>query len=580
MDQHPLIFELQKLKESSLQAVADGNSPQQDELKKYLHIPRPVEEDLKELILKTHHLPGPVLLLVCGNVGDGKSHILSTLAQDPAVKPSLAHFKIRNDATESFSPDQTCVDALDHTLEGFSDECLQKSQDKWILAINLGTLNNFLDEKGQKYQALYNFVKRNQILEVGQEENQGFDANSPFQFINFTNYHFYALTPNGAKGELIEALLERIMSPVQENPIYRAYQELLKFGWSENCPVKINYEFLFTPQHRERIAGLVVEIIIKEKQIISFRHLLNFLYDVLVPYEVRWSDGESYQGYLQNLEAGKKIEFFLPNYIFEHPELSPIFSSLSQIDPCRRRIESLDEQITQLFATADPAQFFLSRIPQADTYLERAIRSVKEDRMPILKAFIRITYFQDFSNALFDDDYFSNYTKALYAYNQHNVLELRHTYEIVKEAILKWNGNAKEKGMMALKSDSKDPRYRLFKEAHFKPVLPKPKSSQNPPVLHQFYAQLSLLYDGTGGGDQLRIDIDYPLYVLLMKVNGGYRPNKLNKHNYLSFDRFVERLTLTDAQDAPLFVDEANVGLAVDYKLFIDDYGGLKFEKV
>jgi DNA phosphorothioation-dependent restriction protein DptF len=580
MEYHPLIFELQKLKESSLGAVADGHEAMQDELKRYLHIQRPVEEDLKQLIQETHHVSEPVLLLVCGNVGDGKSHVLSSLAQDPELKPLVEKFKLRNDATESFSPDQTCIQALDATLDCFSDERIGTAQDKWILAINLGTLNNFLEERGDKYGLLKDYVDKHGILEIEDQGQEAYDPQSPFQYINFTSYHFYALTRQGATGSLVEELLQKIVNPHPGNPIYRAYEAVLECEWSSLCPVKANYEFLFKQEYRTIIAQLLVEIMIKEKQIISFRHLLNFFYDMLVPYHIAHADLRSYVAKVDKLSGKERLELFLPNFIFEHSALSPIFGALHRIDPCKRRLEALDEQIIQLNATANAAAYFFSVIQHRNDYLEQAMQGLdREGRLTIIKVFIRLSYFQDVNRQQFNDDYFGDYMQALFAFNKQDHLQMRTTYEMVKEAILKWNGNAKEKGMMALKVESKDQKYRVFKEAGFKAFLPK-ASPLKQEVLHRFYPQLKLIFDGGGHGERLTIDIDYPLYVLLKKVNVGYRPNKLNRNNYLNFDRFVERLTLANAQEAPLYIDEANIGLAVDFKLYVDDFGSLTFEKL
>ena len=76
---HPLVNELQKLRESSKHAVAQGNSYSLHRFREYLHIEREVEIKLKERIKICTQSDQARLLLVCGNVGDGKSHILSKL---------------------------------------------------------------------------------------------------------------------------------------------------------------------------------------------------------------------------------------------------------------------------------------------------------------------------------------------------------------------------------------------------------------------------------------------------------------------------------------------------------------------
>ena len=93
---HPLVYELQKLRESSKHAIADGNSYNLDEFKEYLHIEREVESKLKKVITENAHIPGASLIMICGNVGDGKSHTLSRLNNE--LKADMSAFNIHNDA--------------------------------------------------------------------------------------------------------------------------------------------------------------------------------------------------------------------------------------------------------------------------------------------------------------------------------------------------------------------------------------------------------------------------------------------------------------------------------------------------
>ena len=144
---------LSQLKESSKHAIIDGEVYALNKLKEYLHVQREVELRLSNIIEAAQVVNKAQLILVCGNVGDGKSHVLSYLN-----KKITNQFKIHNDATESFNPDESFTDTLDDLLEGFRDENLGESTDKIILAINLGTLNNFIDTKGENYQTLKTFV--------------------------------------------------------------------------------------------------------------------------------------------------------------------------------------------------------------------------------------------------------------------------------------------------------------------------------------------------------------------------------------------------------------------------------------
>ena len=210
MNFHPLALELSNLRESSKNAVANGTSQQLDSLKKYLHVEREVEKELEDTILRCSSEGDSKLILVCGNVGDGKSHILSFLHSKHLNQ--LSGFRIHNDATESHNPNESSNDTLHKLLENFRDVNIDNSSDKIILAINLGTLSKFLDEYRSEYNRLYVYVTDKKILDTNVIYDDYFDAKSPFHHVNFTDYHIYSLTAEGPKSLIITSLLEKIVS--------------------------------------------------------------------------------------------------------------------------------------------------------------------------------------------------------------------------------------------------------------------------------------------------------------------------------------------------------------------------------
>ncbi|WHT39513.1 DNA phosphorothioation-dependent restriction protein DptF [Myroides sp. mNGS23_01] len=186
------IRELQKLKESSRFAIANGVNAEMDEFKKYLHVEREVEVHLRNIIKESCNLTGPQLILVCGNVGDGKSHILSYLRN--TIPEEINKFHTHNDATESHNPTETSNETLYKLLDGFKDINLGTSSAKIILAINLGTLSKFIEEYKDEFKILEAYISKNRILETGFIDDNRFDVDSQFHHINFTDYHLFSLT--------------------------------------------------------------------------------------------------------------------------------------------------------------------------------------------------------------------------------------------------------------------------------------------------------------------------------------------------------------------------------------------------
>jgi DNA phosphorothioation-dependent restriction protein DptF len=584
---HPLIYQLSKLKESSKEAIADAQLKTEDELKKYLHVERSVETDLRNIISAAASKPGSSLIMVCGNVGDGKSHLLSKLNQDNEFSKYMSVFNVHNDATESFSPDQTCIQTLRDILQPFSNENISTSSEKWILAINLGTLSNFLEEHAASFSAMRQFVTEHGIVNADNfEVSNQFIEESNFQYINFTNHHFYDLTINGVTATLFEKLFEKIVSDAPENPIHAAYQQLCQYSWSDRCPVRINFEFFAIEQNRKVIAKLLVECILKEKLIISFRQILNFVHDIIVPYELAIPDVGKYADQLARLSARSRLDYHLLNYIFERPQLSKIFTCFYRLDPSIRRYELLDEKAIALFTSVDPIEIFGHDFPELGDQLTSILSSNIDKQQVLFKAYQRLNFFYNHHSGLYDDDYFLSFTKALYFSNIRDAAGLKDINELVKNAAMLWNGSTLEQNKIMFSNLSRHSSYRLFRNIQFRSILPRSEEKINKDMLHQFISEVRVEFALPKGGDPsqdklpIGVDVDYSLYVLLQKVNKGYRPNKLDRNSFINFVTMVDKLIYQNSADEELFIDEVNIGYHLDYKLELNEYNEFEFSKL
>ena len=157
------ISELSKLRKLSMESVE--NTASFDAFKKYLHVLRPVEVELRYLLNKVNEANKKTLILLCGSAGDGKSHLISYL-RNADHEHLLDSFELYNDATESSAPKLTSIDTLAEKLAPFNDDnCTTNDGYKMILAINLGTLNNFIEsEKGKSFSGLKAYVEANEIF--------------------------------------------------------------------------------------------------------------------------------------------------------------------------------------------------------------------------------------------------------------------------------------------------------------------------------------------------------------------------------------------------------------------------------
>ena len=118
VDKKCLIQELLRLKKPLNKTVSENN--EFTPFNKYMHIERAVQKDLEHAILKAEKSKKPQLILLCGNAGDGKSHIISYF--NNKYSDIMENFKIYNVDTDSSSKNVTVVDNLTKALHNFSDD--------------------------------------------------------------------------------------------------------------------------------------------------------------------------------------------------------------------------------------------------------------------------------------------------------------------------------------------------------------------------------------------------------------------------------------------------------------------------
>ena len=186
------------------------NTASFDTFKKYLHVLRPVEVELRDLLSKVNAANKKTLILLCGSAGDGKSHLISYL-RNADSEHLLDTFELYNDATESSAPQLTSIDTLAEKLAPFNDENYTTDDGfKMILAINLGTLNNFIEsEKGKTFSVLKKYVEVNEIFSTYVRPNT-YQANSVFQYVSFSDYQVFTLNSTGIGTAYLEELLEKL----------------------------------------------------------------------------------------------------------------------------------------------------------------------------------------------------------------------------------------------------------------------------------------------------------------------------------------------------------------------------------
>lgn len=580
MSINPLLEELKKLRESSKYAVAQGTYSNLNGFKKYLHIERDVEGKLKNIISKACENDHAQLLLVCGNVGDGKSHILSHLHDE--LKSIINQFTIHNDATESHNPNESSNETLYKLLQGFKDEEISVSKAKIILAINLGTLSKFIEEFGDEFSKLKEYIFSSKILDTDLIHNDEFDNKSNFHHVNFTDYHMYSLTEKGPISKIISTLLDKIVANNEANTIYEAYLEY-KNNNTDNiyCPIQYNYEFLFSENNRTIVSQLIIKAIIKSKEIVSLRTLLNFVYDIIVPIDLSNANEADYFNIIERMNGSEYISNLIPNYLFEHPELSSLFEKIESLDPCINRDSNTDDILLTLVNAENVFDVFSKHIGKS--YLDKI--ELKQNKSIIPKSdlsrfFMRLNYFSNY----FEKDYlkdpdFDEYLVWIYHYNNHNPKYIKKIYDLVENAARNWNGDPKTDDKVIINVGKKQTQYRVFKDFEVIPDVNLLKE-ENETLINKFTQEFTLTFKINNEKDRVKIHVDFSLYKILKMIFEGYRPNKKDNNNYVYFVNSINILINQNNNKASLYIDEVNVGKAVDYKFSKDTFSGYKFQVI
>ena len=564
-----LIDELSKLRQSSKEAVE--SIKEFSDFKKYMHVIRNVQEELEEIVKKANESDKSQLILVCGSVGDGKSHIISYLQNEyPEI---IANFKIDNDATESLLPNQTSMEKLNMLLDNFSDEKIKKNNDKFLLAINLGTLNNFIDsEYGERFLTLKRFVKEKKILDTSIESN-GFDEESNIQFINFSDYHLFTLKNGIVRSDYIKTLIGKVTDKNENNLFYKSYKgNCLECENKAKCPIKANYEFLGEEEIKDSIVDLLVQAIIKEKIIVSTRALLNFIYELIISRTYIDINSPVFKKKIGKLKIKEYIKSLTPNILFEHRELSFIFKALSEIDPVNIRNEEVDEFIVKFNNSENIMKFFESNINYPKGYMEKFKEEEfkGESKRYLLKLFIRSYYMCGYGDLFsLKDTVYEEYIRNLYYWNKGEKNNLRNMYSKIKEGIMKWNGET-SKNNINIFIGKNQTKYKISEELELKINISNLHKNDDV-ELNKFISFIQVGYKTDKDINLQFINVDYALYSLLNKVINGYRPNKKDRNRFINFIEYMKKLENLGSQKEQIFITEKNRDENRKYKLEYDE---------
>lgn len=538
------IMQLSKLRKSSAESVENTNAF--NHFKEYLHVERHVEIELRKLLRSVNKKQGKCLVLLCGSAGDGKSHLISYM-KNSDTEGLLDGYELYNDATESSEPTLTSIDTLADKLTNFDDEHYDNADgSKMIIAINLGTLNNFIEsEKGKSFIKLRKYVEENDILSSYAQET-GYKDNSVFQHVSFADYQVFSLSENGIQTVFLENLLEKVFSQNEDNPFYQSYKKgETNCQLCQRCPVRHNFEFLSDPKNQQVLIHRIVQAVIIDKTIVATREVLNLLYDLIVHPDFdkqKISIGTSDVQYLNDY-----ISWTTPMLLNEYEDISPLINAMRSHDVLRNRTAIADEEATR-FHSLDNIEKVFEDTAKGTPYIAlntisnvSQLGGIKPELKKIIYRFIaRLKAMEHNLNRSEKEIRFEQYLSYLYNQNSGNEKKLAALYESTKKAVLNWDG---EFGGDFICIDESNEHHWILEELKLKAAINKdaPKITGE---IKRFSPTISLRYkkDGQDNTKPVTIKIDFALYELISDMKAGYRPTIQDKNRHTDFVSFVQQL--------------------------------------
>lgn len=468
-------------------------------LKDYLYIESDIEIAFKK---RLENLKSDEILFLCGSSGDGKSEILTRYSK----KYPSCHFHL--DATHSFSPDESAIQALDKLFDD------QKSEAKpLVVGINIGMLANYSKEGDQRHDDIKGRINTFLNEKSTQIDNQiflDFEQFPKFNFSDSTNYSPFT-----------KKLISQLTCPTEQNHFYKLFKAEEETG--TDLRLLANFRLLQKESVQEMIITQLFKVRLAKDQFITTRSLLDFLYHILT--------GE--QSLADNLFSGSENE---------------LLKQLSSLDPALIHSPKLDQLVLEY-------ELGLSN-PERDIFLKDLLTNglTSEEKEESATSIIRL--FMLLSSEEISNNYHQNY-KAEFEENTlkafSDIWQQHHDFD---------GDKLKRKGLMRFYNTQLIKAIRSYANRNA-PGLPQAElfigeyggikltanveikadydSIQNAKVdsCFNFYAFVKVADQKLSEA----IPINLNVFDLILKLNNGYYPNKYDKSAIILIDEIVSQIS-------------------------------------
>ena len=502
---------LAKSSSFSVTTVTHRQKDEFDQLKEQLFVKQEIETELQRYLDVAK--PGEIIFL-CGSSGDGKSEILTRCKSNPRYQQ---RFSFHLDATHSFAPRQSAIDALNDL---FSNHHQYSSP--LLIGINTGMLANFAREGAECHLAIRTAI--DSFLSADQEESRPYSSGH-CSFFDFEHYPKFQFNEKKQYSSFIKTLLDNLTRNDDSN----LFQFIFRHDETVNPELKevANYKLLCLPGVQDVLITQLFKARLIKDQFVTTRTLLDFLHHLLMG-----------PGYLfDNLFTGAEND---------------LIKKVSDFDPARLHTYEIDQFILRYeLGLVDPElDDFLAALAPLHIRFDRQCVN-PGDAASLIRLFWLLqdeslgnNYHQKFS-VFFNESLFEHYSEIWHLHKnyiadseQKKALNRFYTSELI--AGIQRYANRKAPELSMQKEEFFLGEYGGVKITAPVELKPDWEAIRNKNTAHPTGFDVHLK---VGQNSLLPVRIGLNLFELLNKLNNGYRPNKYDKNAIVLLDEIVDLIT-------------------------------------
>ncbi|EPJ7067263.1 DNA phosphorothioation-dependent restriction protein DptF [Escherichia coli] len=502
---------LAKSSSFSVTTVTHRQKDEFDQLKEQLFVKQEIETELQRYLDVAK--PGEIIFL-CGSSGDGKSEILTRCKSNPRYQQ---RFSFHLDATHSFAPRQSAIDALNDL---FSNHHQYSSP--LLIGINTGMLANFAREGAECHLAIRTAI--DSFLSADQEESRPYRSGH-CSFFDFEHYPKFQFNEKKQYSSFIKTLLDNLTRNDDSN----LFQFIFRHDETVNPELKevANYKLLCLPGVQDVLITQLFKARLIKDQFVTTRTLLDFLHHLLMG-----------PGYLfDNLFTGAEND---------------LIKKVSDFDPARLHTYEIDQFILRYeLGLVDPElDDFLAALAPLHIRFDRQCVN-PGDAASLIRLFWLLqdeslgnNYHQKFS-VFFNESLFEHYSEIWHLHKnyiadseQKKALNRFYTSELI--AGIQRYANRKVPELSMQKEEFFLGEYGGVKITAPVELKPDWEAIRNKNTAHPTGFDVHLK---VGQNSLLPVRIGLNLFELLNKLNNGYRPNKYDKNAIVLLDEIVDLIT-------------------------------------